>query len=1255
MAPDSPSSRLHVYARDIEAGAHNSLSELVEHIPAGARVLDLGCGSGAIGAFLHRRDGAVAAIDGLTISEDEAALAAPHYRRVEVANLETCVLPELFASGQYDIIVCADVLEHVRNADAVVSACTGLLAPGGRLLLSIPNAGYAGLVAELMSGEFRYRKEGLLDETHVRFFTQNTLTRFLQENRWVAESFSTIVRQLTQSEFRVAFDALPPAVARYLLAMPNALTYQFIVVARPAGEHEILPAPESAAPALPAEALYTSELYLGQGGSFNEDDKLTATGTIGSERQTLRFRLPAQPAPGGLKLDPADRPGFMHLYGMRLADAAGATLWQWTPLEADRLAQAPQSGIVLQPPALPSGPFMLLLHGTDPWIELPIPKDALAQAAGGSLEVDAGWPMSADFLALSGVAQQKIWTAEQSARAARDDRDAFQARWQKTSQEAQSLSEQNTHLRMQKQTLLSHNNELSRQRDEALQLVHDIENSTVFRATRPIVHAKMRVDRLLGVGSARKPSTEAMPAQPLTPGDEPVDVIVPVYRGLDDTRRCIESVLASTCRTPWRLVVIDDASPEPEVSAWLQEVAATDSRIELLRNEQNLGFVGTVNRGMALAAERDVLLLNSDTEVANDWLDRIRAAAYGDQKVASVTPFSNNATICSYPRFCQDNALPEGWPVAELDALFAKVNPGQVVDVPTGVGFCMYIRRAALNDVGLFDVEHFGKGYGEENDFCIRAHKAGWRNLHLLDTFVLHSGGVSFGDSKSPRERAAMETLRRLHPDYETRVLRFVREDPARLARTAVDAARILAPGLPVVLSVLHDRQGGTERHVRELSELLNGKAVLLVLRPLPGERVSLRMADPAEDFELAFGLDEAGYEDLLTALRAFGVAHVHYHHLLGHGERIGRLAARLGVSYDFTAHDFYAICPQISLTDHTNGYCGELGVTQCTECLARSPAPDGLNIVTWRQQSAEFLDGARYVISPSRDALVRLAHLVPGAPLRLVPHTDIDPAQPLPAPNPPRLEAPRRLKVAVIGALSTIKGADVLEEVALLARRQQAPVEFHLIGYAYRSLRTQPQAHLTVHGRYDDRDLPALLGWLQPDLVWFPAQWPETYSYTLSACLQGGWPIVAPNLGAFQERLEGRGWTWVRPWNDAAPDWLAFFEDIRSRNFATGQSPAPQIPVARSDAHFAEPQRSRDWYATDYLAGLPAHAPAGGGPERAMLAEHLPAPEESLATGARGAALSALVRLRALPVLAPIARRIPLRWQTRVKTWLRR
>eukprot|EP01035_Chromulina_nebulosa_P045440 gene45440-61565_t len=188
-------------------------------------------------------------------------------------------------------------------------------------------------------------------------------------------------------------------------------------------------------------------------------------------------------------------------------------------------------------------------------------------------------------------------------------------------------------------------------------------------------------------------------------------------------------------------------------------MAASEPRMLLLENPENLGFVGTVNRGMALSTQADVLLLNSDTEVANDWLDRLCATAYAQARNGTVTPFSNNATICSYPRFCEPNALPPGHTTASLDALAAQANPGAAVDVPTGVGFCMYIRRDCLDAVGLFDVPNFGKGYGEENDFCRRALARGWRNLHALDTFVLHSGGVSVGASKSQRELDAMETL----------------------------------------------------------------------------------------------------------------------------------------------------------------------------------------------------------------------------------------------------------------------------------------------------------------------------------------------------------------------------------------------------------------------------------------------------------------------------------------------------------------
>ena len=152
-----------------------------------------------------------------------------------------------------------------------------------------------------------------------------------------------------------------------------------------------------------------------------------------------------------------------------------------------------------------------------------------------------------------------------------------------------------------------------------------------------------------------------------------VDVIVPVYRGLEETRRCLGTVLATVDPGWARVVVINDGSPEPEITAYLRELAASHTELVLLENEENLGFVATVNRGMQYDAQRDVLLLNSDVEVANDWLRRMREAAYQNGKVASVTPFSNNATICSFPDFCRENDLLFGLSVAE--ALWTTVSP----------------------------------------------------------------------------------------------------------------------------------------------------------------------------------------------------------------------------------------------------------------------------------------------------------------------------------------------------------------------------------------------------------------------------------------------------------------------------------------------------------------------------------------------------------------------------------------------------
>ena len=168
----------------------------------------------------------------------------------------------------------------------------------------------------------------------------------------------------------------------------------------------------------------------------------------------------------------------------------------------------------------------------------------------------------------------------------------------------------------------------------------------------------------------------------------------------------------------------------------------------------------------------------------------------------------------------------------------------------------MYIRRACLQAIGDFDEAHFGKGYGEENDFCIRAQKAGWVNLHALDTFVRHVGGISFGDTKSERELNAMRTLAQLHPRYDSEVHQFIGRDPAQWARRVVDLARITCSDKPVILNVTHNREGGTLRHLQEMGQHLATHATFLRLSPAPGG-VALRLEGACDDLLLHFNLPQ--------------------------------------------------------------------------------------------------------------------------------------------------------------------------------------------------------------------------------------------------------------------------------------------------------------------------------------------------------------------------------------------------------------
>ena len=589
-----------------------------------------------------------------------------------------------------------------------------------------------------------------------------------------------------------------------------------------------------------------------------------------------------------------------------------------------------------------------------------------------------------------------------------------------------------------------------------------------------------------------------------------IDIIIPVYRGLAATQRCIRSVLSSAIAEPHEVIVVDDATPERELAAWLDE-AASDSGFTLLRHANNRGFVASVNEAMALHADRDVMLLNSDTEVAPGWLDRIVACARREANVATVTPFTNNGSICSYPRFAQPNPMPEGLDVAALDAMFAKANAGIAVDLPVGVGFCMYIARAALEAVGPFDEEAFGRGYGEEVDFCMRAAKAGLRSVLAADVFVYHEAEVSFGPGAAKLRESAQRVIDARHPEFPALVQDFIAREPLRPYRRRADLERLRASPRPKVLEVTHSWGGGIERHVRDLCQLLQPTCEVLILRPGDDGKMRLQWARPGEELEAWFDR-ESGWDECIALLAGIGVDRVHYHHVHGHSRKVLDLARHLDLPYDVTLHDHLPLCRRYHLVDAQRRYCGGPGHSVC-ECAPDSTTQwNDLETPQWRALFHQWLRGAARVIVPSNDLAAWMRHHFPDVEIRVWTHPEVPP------------NAPRVVKVLLLGALSKIKGSDVLEGCVADAQARGLPLFFHLLGHLDRPMATFPEAPLRVLGSYPDDQLARLIEVERPDLFLFLSRFPETYSYTVSAAMATGKPIVAPDFGVFPERLERYG-----------------------------------------------------------------------------------------------------------------------------------
>ena len=473
------------------------------------------------------------------------------------------------------------------------------------------------------------------------------------------------------------------------------------------------------------------------------------------------------------------------------------------------------------------------------------------------------------------------------------------------------------------------------------------------------------------------------------------DIIIPIYNAYDCLKPCIESVIKNTDLKNNRLILIDDKSPDKKVLPLLEKYA-NEENIILLRNSTNKGFVYTVNKGMKYSNDNDVLLLNSDTEVTKNWLDKIKKCAYSEEQIATVTPLSNNATFASVPYCFEANDIPNGLSLEEMAKKVEESALNLNIETPTGHGFCLYIKRNVLDEIGFFDVETYGRGYGEENDFCFRAIDAGYKNVICDNTYILHKESQSFSDSKKELIKQGLEALSKRYPNYKNRLDLWCHAKKTSIIGNNLRYEMGKNKEKPNVLIIIHDfadiknNIGGTSLHVYDIIKNLREYFNFHVLTPENGCYKLYSYWANSDNYSTIvypkvnqiseYPFFNSGYKKMiLEIIDNFNINIAHIHHLIGNYFDAFEALKERNIYTIITLHDYYSICLRINKLYKNKEYCKNPTSEDCASCIECKDI--NINraltlIKKWQYYWHKYLKQCDYIICPSqaaKDEIVRV------------------------------------------------------------------------------------------------------------------------------------------------------------------------------------------------------------------------------------------------------------------------------------------
>lgn len=598
--------------------------------------------------------------------------------------------------------------------------------------------------------------------------------------------------------------------------------------------------------------------------------------------------------------------------------------------------------------------------------------------------------------------------------------------------------------------------------------------------------------------------------------DKKVDVIVPIYNGYEYLDKLFTSLYHTNIEM--RIIAINDCSPDQRVDCFMKKLCEKRSNITYIKNVVNLGFVKSVNKGLELA-QNDVVLVNTDVEVPEKWLERLMYPIFVDESVATATPYTNCGTICSFPELGKDNAIFDNRSLLFVDSAFKNLEPNYT-EMPTGVGFCMGMSLKAIKEVGLLDEKNFDKGYCEENDWCQRAIEKGYKNVQVENLFVYHKHGGSFQSDKK-RQLIEQNTQRLLkkHPDYMKDVAVYFENDVNKVYRKYALFLCLAQTKTPTNLFFNHTLGGGANDYLlsKKKDILSSNQKFIEVAYDVYANHY--RMQINYKGYELK--LYSEVLEEIINIIELSNIDTIYINELVTYPDLYSILNLIVKMK-NFTnaklvmlGHDYFSVCPTINLLSNEGVYCNMV-CKEKGDCLKNNTyiCDSRYNgISDWRSNWGRILTECDSIVVFSNDSKKILEKAYGELEnIKVVPHVTNKMLE-----VKKKFKLTENLNIGVLGVLSDRKGLKIVKEMLDRIHKEKLSVNIVIVGTCEEDISDE---NCIITGRYTREQLPRLMYLYDIDIIFIASVWPETFSYTTEEAMKMNMPVATFNLGAPAERV---------------------------------------------------------------------------------------------------------------------------------------